>query len=124
MNRCVVVDFPGVSKNGSTWVFSRYTYGISSGSTSAMILIESVFALDVGAAASRILSRAIMYCGKLGNMACIIDIILCKHETITYSNEISHLIEDFRRCQRYFLLSFGNRVLIDVLLSLNLDLCQ
>ena len=46
------------------------TYGISSGKTSAMMLMESVFALDVGAAASRIFNRAIMYCGKLGSMAC------------------------------------------------------
>lgn len=37
------------------------TYGISSGRTSAIMLIESVLALDVGAAASRIFSRAIMY---------------------------------------------------------------
>lgn len=35
------------------------TYGISSGSTSARMLIESVLALEVGAAASRIFSRAI-----------------------------------------------------------------
>lgn len=35
------------------------TYGISSGSTSARMLMESVLALDVGAAASRIFSRAI-----------------------------------------------------------------
>lgn len=35
------------------------TYGISSGSTSARMLMESVLALEVGAAASRILSRAI-----------------------------------------------------------------
>lgn len=37
----------------------RWTYGISSGSTSARMLIESVLALEVGAAASRIFSRAI-----------------------------------------------------------------
>lgn len=35
------------------------SYGISSGSTSARMLMESVLALDVGAAANRILSRAI-----------------------------------------------------------------
>lgn len=35
------------------------TYGISSGSTSARMLIESVLAFEVGAAASRIFSRAI-----------------------------------------------------------------
>lgn len=37
----------------------RWTYGISSGSTSARMLIESVLALEVGAAASRIFSSAI-----------------------------------------------------------------
>jgi hypothetical protein len=45
------------------------THGISSGSTSAMMLIESVLAFEVGAAASSILSKAIMYCGRLGNIA-------------------------------------------------------
>lgn len=35
------------------------TYGISSGRTSARMLIESVFALEVGAAASRSFKRAI-----------------------------------------------------------------
>lgn len=44
----------------STLLFLN-TYGISSGRTSAIILIESVLALDVGAAASRIFSRAIIY---------------------------------------------------------------
>ena len=44
-------------------------YGISSGKTSVMMLMESVFAFDVGAAASRILSSAIMYCGSDGSIA-------------------------------------------------------
>lgn len=35
------------------------TYGISSGNTSARMLMESVFALDVGAAASKSFKRAI-----------------------------------------------------------------
>ena len=43
--------------------------GISSGRTSVMMLIESVFALLVGAAARRILRRAIIYCGSDGSMA-------------------------------------------------------
>ena len=37
------------------------TYGISCGKTSVMILIESVLALEVGAAAKRIFNNAIMY---------------------------------------------------------------
>lgn len=37
----------------------RDTYGISSGSTSARMLMESVLALEVGAAARRIFSSAI-----------------------------------------------------------------
>lgn len=41
------------------WQAFQGTYGISSGSTSASMLMESVLALDVGAAASRIFSRAI-----------------------------------------------------------------
>lgn len=45
------------------------TYGISSGKTSAMILMLSVFAFDVGAAANKIFKRAIMYCGRLGRIA-------------------------------------------------------
>ena len=45
------------------------THGISSGSTSASMLIDSVLALHVGAAASSSLSRDIMYCGKFGSMA-------------------------------------------------------
>ena len=44
------------------------THGISSGNTSVMMLMESVLALEVGAAASRILSSAIMYCGSDGSM--------------------------------------------------------
>merc|ERR1719336_3693228 len=43
--------------------------GISSGNTSVMMLMLSVLALLVGAAASRILRRAIMYWGRLGSMA-------------------------------------------------------
>lgn len=42
----------------------RWTYGISSGSTSARMLIESVLALEVGAAASRIFSSAIWWFQK------------------------------------------------------------
>ena len=42
-------------------LFCNFAYGISSGNTSAMILIESVLAFEVGAAASRIFSRAIIY---------------------------------------------------------------
>ncbi len=34
-----------------------------------MMLIESVLAFEVGAAASKIFSRAIMYCGSDGNIA-------------------------------------------------------
>ena len=40
----------------------KYTYGISCGKTSVTIFIESVLALEVGAAARRIFKRAIMYC--------------------------------------------------------------
>ena len=41
--------------------FFAKTYGISCGKTSVMILIESVLALEVGAAAKRIFNNAIMY---------------------------------------------------------------
>ena len=44
--------------------------GISSGRTSVMMLMESVLAFEVGAAASRIFSSAIMYCGSDGSIAC------------------------------------------------------
>lgn len=66
----------------------KYTYGISSGKTSAIILMLSVFAFDVGAAgknemflklffylvlfglpASNIFNSDIIYCGKLGKIA-------------------------------------------------------
>ena len=40
------------------------TYGISSGNTSARILMESVLALEVGAAARRIFSKAICRKGQ------------------------------------------------------------
>lgn len=53
--------------------FFKYTYGISSGRTSAMMLIESVFALEVGAAANKIFSNAIMYCGRFGNIPQVIQ---------------------------------------------------
>ena len=43
--------------------------GISSGRTSVMMLMESVLAFEVGAAASRIFSSAIMYCGSEGSIA-------------------------------------------------------
>ena len=42
-----------------TNVFTKSTHGISSGSTSASMFIDSVLALAVGAAARRILSKAI-----------------------------------------------------------------
>ena len=42
-----------------TNVLTRSTHGISSGSTSASMFIDSVLALAVGAAARRILSKAI-----------------------------------------------------------------
>ena len=42
-----------------TNVLTKSTHGISSGSTSASMFIDSVLALAVGAAARRILSRAI-----------------------------------------------------------------
>lgn len=45
------------------------THGMTSGSTSDRMLIESVLVLEVGAAASRIFSRAIMYWGRLGRIA-------------------------------------------------------
>jgi len=55
-----------------TWFNSekrKNSYGISSGKTSVMMLIESVLAFEVGAAASKIFKRAIMYCGSDGNIA-------------------------------------------------------
>lgn len=39
----------------------HFTHGISSGRTSAMIFIESVLAFEVGAAASNIFNKAIIY---------------------------------------------------------------
>lgn len=42
---------------------------MTSGRTSDRMLMESVLVLEVGAAASRILRRAIMYWGRLGRMA-------------------------------------------------------
>lgn len=50
---------------------SGSTHGISSGRTSARILIESVLALEVGAAASRILSRAIWETEKQETHPCL-----------------------------------------------------
>lgn len=44
------------------------TYGISSGKTSARMLMESVLALEVGAAARRIFSRAIWRKGRDGKL--------------------------------------------------------
>lgn len=49
------------SQRGRLVATSTGTYGISSGSTSARMLMESVLALEVGAAARRIFSKAI--CG-------------------------------------------------------------
>ena len=46
------------------------TNGISSGSTSVMMLMESVLALEVGAAAKRTLSKAIMLWGSVGRRLC------------------------------------------------------
>lgn len=51
------------------WEMCATTYGISSGNTSAIILMLSVFAFEVGEAASRIFNRAIIHCGRLGNIA-------------------------------------------------------
>ena len=45
------------------------THGMTSGSTSDKMLMESVLVLEVGAAASRIFSRAIMYWGRFGRIA-------------------------------------------------------
>ena len=45
------------------------THGISSGSVSARMLIESDLLLDVGAAASSTFSSAIMYCGSTGSIS-------------------------------------------------------
>ena len=45
------------------------THGMTSGSTSDRMLIESVLVLEVGAAANRIFSRAIMYWGRFGRIA-------------------------------------------------------
>ena len=49
-----------------TWVDSTILAGASGGKTSTKIFKESFLDLEVGAAASRTLSRAIMYCGRLG----------------------------------------------------------
>ena len=48
-----------------TNVLTRSTHGISSGSTSASMFIDSVLALAVGAAARRILSKAIWKKNKI-----------------------------------------------------------
>lgn len=45
------------------------TYGTSTGNMSAIILIESLLAFEVGEAASKIFSKAIICCGKFGNIA-------------------------------------------------------
>lgn len=45
------------------------TYGISSGRTSAMMLMLSVLAFDVGDAAKRIFNSAIIHCGRFGRIA-------------------------------------------------------
>lgn len=52
--------YNGIEKNA---------YGISSGSTSAIMLMLSVLAFDVGEAANRIFSSAIMHCAKFGSKA-------------------------------------------------------
>ena len=50
-----------------TWLVSCRFAGDSGGRTSTRMLRESVFLeRDVGAAASRTLRRAIMYCGRFG----------------------------------------------------------
>lgn len=52
------------------------TYGTLTGNMSAIILMESLFAFDVGEAASNIFNKAIICVGKLGNMAYKISIKL------------------------------------------------
>lgn len=54
---CSDQDF--VAKLGWLVATSSRTYGISSGNTSARMLMESVLALEVGAAARRIFNKAI-----------------------------------------------------------------
>lgn len=46
---------------GSNLAIIKKTYGISSGNTSVIMLIDSVLAFEVGAAARSIFSKAIMY---------------------------------------------------------------
>ena len=53
----------------------KYTYGISCGKTSVTIFIESVLALEVGAAARRIFKRAIMYWKENYKIIVITEII-------------------------------------------------
>ena len=55
------------------------------------MLMESVFALDVGAAASRIFNRAIMYCGKLGSMACRNKVKKIMRSLAEHSNHVAHV---------------------------------
>ena len=52
------------SKAKTDYINIMTVMGISSGRTSVMMLMESVLALEVGAAARRIFSSAIMYCGS------------------------------------------------------------
>lgn len=66
LNLFVTPNFPTWSKAGTAGGVSLRTYGISSGKTSARMLMESVLALEVGAAASRIFSRAICRGGRCG----------------------------------------------------------
>lgn len=60
MHSCILVSsiniFSSPNKNIKHCID---TYGISSGKTSDRIFIESVFVLDVGAAANKIFSKAI-----------------------------------------------------------------
>ena len=54
-----------------TNVLTKSTHGISSGSTSASMFIDSVLALAVGAAARRILSKAIWKKNKILWILCV-----------------------------------------------------
>lgn len=50
-------------------ILNLVTYGTSAGNISAIILIESLLAFDVGEAANNIFNNAIICCGKFGNIA-------------------------------------------------------
>lgn len=69
------------------------THGISSGRTSARMLMESVLALEVGAAASRILSRAIWEAEKEANHPIhpLSKVVLLLHSSLRYE----HVLKPF-----------------------------